>query len=131
MPDSLTSAHCLWWPFMTELIDSHMHQNKNNWNENAVGCWPLICHVTSGGKAWWHYSCKWLVTYTVNNRKHGVRFTARRGRVRPYTAILIQSWNFHLYILHVWKYIFLLPKYMSSQRILFWLYFYQQLKFSW
>lgn len=25
MPDSLTSAHCLWWPFMTELIDSHMH----------------------------------------------------------------------------------------------------------
>lgn len=25
MPDSLTSAHSLWWPFMTELIDSHMH----------------------------------------------------------------------------------------------------------
>lgn len=25
MPDSLTSAHSLRWPFMTELIDSHMH----------------------------------------------------------------------------------------------------------
>lgn len=25
MPDSLTSAHSLWWPFMTELIDSRMH----------------------------------------------------------------------------------------------------------
>lgn len=44
MPDSLTSAHSLWWPFMAKLIDSHMHLNKNNWNENAVGCWPIIYH---------------------------------------------------------------------------------------
>lgn len=50
MPDSLTSAHCLWWPFMTELIDSHMHQNRNNRNENAVGCRPTICHQAGGGK---------------------------------------------------------------------------------
>lgn len=56
MPDSLTSAHCLWWPFMTELIDSHMHQNRNNRNENAVGRRSPICHVTGGGKERWHLS---------------------------------------------------------------------------
>lgn len=105
MPDSLTSAHCLWWPFMTALIDSRMHQNRNDQNENAVGRRPPICHQTGGGKERWHLSLATSTRTCTHTQQLAVDVSAlmiavivviiRRYRSR-YFAPVIKYFRFQL-----------------------------------